>query len=70
MSASTTSAASQWPAAKVRSTFIEYFEKNGHTFGQFRSYKHRLVNSADVPQFLQLLSYLTKIPPSSSSMPE
>ena len=23
----------QWPAAKVRETFLEYFRKNGHTFG-------------------------------------
>ncbi|KAL9629936.1 MAG: hypothetical protein Q9204_004993 [Flavoplaca sp. TL-2023a] len=22
----------QWPAARVRETFLEYFKKNGHTF--------------------------------------
>jgi alanyl-tRNA synthetase len=22
----------EWPTTRVRSTFIEYFEKNGHTF--------------------------------------
>ncbi|KAF2459729.1 tRNA synthetases class II (A)-domain-containing protein [Lineolata rhizophorae] len=25
--------AAQWPAAKVRDTFLEYFKNNGHTFG-------------------------------------
>ena len=24
----------QWPAVKVRETFIEYFKRNGHTFGK------------------------------------
>jgi len=24
----------KWPAAKVRDTFLEYFQKNGHTFGK------------------------------------
>ena len=24
----------QWPAKKVRETFIEFFEKNGHKFGK------------------------------------
>ena len=23
----------QWPAARVRETFLEYFKQNGHTFG-------------------------------------
>ena len=23
----------QWPAVKVRETFIDYFKKHGHTFG-------------------------------------
>lgn len=23
----------EWNAARVRKTFLEYFEKNGHTFG-------------------------------------
>lgn len=27
----------QWPAAKVRETFLEYFRKNGHTFGMLPS---------------------------------
>lgn len=25
----------EWTAVKVRETFIEYFKKNGHTFGEF-----------------------------------
>lgn len=24
-----------WPAAKVRQTFLEYFEKRGHTIGAY-----------------------------------
>ena len=27
----------QWPAARVRETFLEYFKKNGHTFGMLPS---------------------------------
>lgn len=23
----------EWPALRVRDTFLDYFEKNGHTFG-------------------------------------
>jgi hypothetical protein len=25
----------QWTAVKVRDTFLQYFEKHGHTFGMF-----------------------------------
>jgi alanyl-tRNA synthetase len=28
------SAKHEWSAARVRKTFLEYFEKNGHTFGE------------------------------------
>lgn len=24
----------EWNAVKVRNTFLDYFEKNGHTFGK------------------------------------
>lgn len=27
----------QWPAARVRETFLDYFEQNGHTFGMLPS---------------------------------
>lgn len=27
----------QWPAARVRETFLDYFQKNGHTFGMLPS---------------------------------
>ena len=26
----------QWPAARVRETFLDFFKKNGHTFGTFK----------------------------------
>lgn len=26
-----------WPAVKVRDTFLDYFKKNGHTFGMLAS---------------------------------
>lgn len=32
--ASTISAKEQWPASRVRDTFLDYFKKNGHTFGR------------------------------------
>lgn len=25
----------EWPATKVRDTFLDYFKQNGHTFGKF-----------------------------------
>lgn len=25
----------EWPATKVRDTFLDYFKQNGHTFGNF-----------------------------------
>lgn len=31
--ASTQDGEQQWPAAKVRSTYLEYFKKQEHTFG-------------------------------------
>jgi hypothetical protein len=31
--ATTTSVKEQWPASRVRDTFLSYFEKNGHTLG-------------------------------------
>lgn len=33
----------QWPAARVRETFLEYFKKNGHTFGMFYLIKKRFI---------------------------
>ena len=32
--ASTDSSQEQWPASKVRETFLEYFKEHGHTFGR------------------------------------
>lgn len=32
-SASKMGSQEQWPAARVRETFLDYFKKNGHTFG-------------------------------------
>lgn len=31
---STTGEKEQWPALLVRETFLDFFKKNGHTFGQ------------------------------------
>lgn len=42
----------QWPAARVRETFLEFFKKNGHTFGMFVQYitstNHFIVFLTDV----------------------
>lgn len=34
-SASVSSPSPEWPARRVRETFLEYFKKNGHTIGSF-----------------------------------
>lgn len=48
----------QWPAVKVRNTFIEFFEKNGHKFGRNAFTK------------VDVISKLTRhIVPSSSVVP-
>lgn len=36
-SASVGSSNVEWPARRVRETFLEYFKKNGHTVGAFAS---------------------------------
>ena len=33
MATTTSSEAAEWPAQKVRDTFLKYFEERGHTFG-------------------------------------
>ena len=30
----------EWNAPRVRETFLEYFKKNGHTFGWYSSFLH------------------------------
>ena len=30
----------EWNAPRVRETFLEYFKKNGHTFGGYSSFLH------------------------------
>ena len=59
MSSMNTGSAEQWPAAKVRDTFIQFFEKNGHKFGN--SFEAHPLEDVDL---------LTKyIVPSSSAVP-
>ncbi len=47
----------QWPAARVRETFLEYFQKNGHTFGMLPS------------QYNFILQLICRKVPSSSVVP-
>jgi len=47
----------KWPAAKVRDTFLEYFQKNGHTFGIYIKIDIAQGRYTDYYKSLRLRSY-------------
>lgn len=61
---STTAGEEQWTALLVRETFLDYFKKNGHTFGEINDdlLNQNLRSDADPKiQCLHLLLYRTLI---------
>lgn len=39
----------KWPAVKVRETFLDYFQKNGHTFGMYIRFTTALIMYTEHP---------------------